>query len=72
MAALRRNWVTGLGGCGRGVEPQGRVAQAFCCSASKVNVEIADSTYLPSDAAFENLEEARDNLLLVVAAEHRR
>ena len=32
-------------------------------SASKVNVEIADPTYLPADAAFENLEEARDDLL---------
>lgn len=39
-------------------------------SASKVNVEVADPTYLPADAAFENLEEARDNLLVVVAAEH--
>jgi hypothetical protein len=46
--------------------------QAFGCSASKVNVEIADSTYLPADAALKNFEEAGDNLLLVVAAEYRR
>jgi hypothetical protein len=32
-------------------------------AASKVNVEVADPTYLPADAAFENLEEARDDVL---------
>jgi hypothetical protein len=36
------------------------------------NVEITDPTYLPADAALENLEEARDDILLVVAAKHRR
>jgi hypothetical protein len=40
--------------------------------ASKVNVEIADPSYLPADAAFKNLEEPRDDVLLVVAARHRR
>jgi hypothetical protein len=40
-------------------------------AASKVNVEVADSTYWPADAAFENLEEARDDLL-IIAAEHPR
>ena len=49
---------------------QGPVAQPLSCSASKVNVEIADSAYLPADATFENLEEARDSLL-VVTVEHR-
>jgi hypothetical protein len=41
-------------------------------AASKVNVQVADSTYLPADAALKNLEKAGDNLLLVVATEHRR
>ena len=72
------------GGEGRGAREQGNFAPSdgakptprcmaaglVSRSASKVNVEIADPTYLPADAAFENLEEARDNLLLVVAAEH--
>ena len=40
-------------------------------AASKVNVEIADLTYRPADAALENLEEARYDLL-VVTVEHRR
>lgn len=72
VAPERRYWVTGLGVAPRASRAVGRVAQAFGCSASKVNVEIADSTYLPADAALKNLEEAGDNLLLVVAAEHRR
>jgi hypothetical protein len=41
-------------------------------SASKVNVEVANSTYLPADAAFKNPVEPRDDVLLVVAAKHRR
>src|SRR6266851_5700885 len=40
-------------------------------AASKVNVEIADSTYRPADVVLQNLEEARDNLI-IIAAEHPR
>jgi hypothetical protein len=56
----------------RGVERNSRVASSLSCSASKLNVEVTDPTYLPADAALKNLEEAGDNILLVVAAEHRR
>jgi hypothetical protein len=41
-------------------------------SASKVNAEIADSAYLPADAAFKNLVQPRDDVLLVVASPRRR
>jgi hypothetical protein len=35
------------------------------CRYRFVNVEIADLTYRPADAAFENLQEARYDLLFV-------
>ena len=55
------------------VELLGVKAQSlFAAAASKVDVEVADSTYRPADAAFENLEKARDDLIIIIAAEHPR
>ena len=39
---------------------------------SKVNVQVTDPTYLPANAVFKNLVEARDDVLRVVTAKHRR
>ena len=58
------SFVAGFDGCAQRIEDR--------TASSKVNLKVADSTYLPADAALKNLDEAGDNLLLVVAAEHRR
>ncbi len=72
-ARLRRYDVTGhrVTGCG---EASSAEPSCFAVQSLSVKVQRRDrrSFLSPADAAFKNLEEARDDVLLVVAAKHGR